>query len=89
MNANGRLTAPPELRAVLVTNSVFGNLLQGRLARPEARGNLLATPPFSTRPDVRHARKSGDARSERRFRKSDPVSAALLLSAITEAAAGS
>jgi hypothetical protein len=38
MHVNGRLTAPPEVLAVLVTNSVFATLPEGGTFEPQALG---------------------------------------------------
>jgi hypothetical protein len=38
MKVNGRLTAPPEVQAVLATNSVCATLLEGGRFEPQALG---------------------------------------------------
>ena len=42
MNVNGRLTAPPLVEDVLVTNSVDGMVSEGGNVQPKARGTTLA-----------------------------------------------
>jgi len=56
MNGNGRLTAPPEFKVVLVTNSVDGMMSQGTRNRPRTGSTRLASFSPSTRTSqVRHA----------------------------------
>ena len=50
MNVNGRLTAPPEVEAVLVTNSVDGMMLEGWKSGPTTGGTTLASFFTGTRP---------------------------------------
>lgn len=54
MNGNGRLTAPPEFKAVLVTNSVYGTMSEGRSSRPATGSSTLAS--FSPKTRTREAR---------------------------------
>ena len=98
MNVNGRLTAPPQVEVVLVTNSVDDMVSEGRRVWPETRGTTLAS--FSTGTclgtrTLRGARRVGvqagggaDAGAEN-LRKFNPVSATHLLSVSQEVAAGS
>jgi hypothetical protein len=48
MNVNGRLTAPPEVQAVLATNSVCATLLEGGRFEPEALGTTRVFSKVST-----------------------------------------
>lgn len=94
MNGNGRLTAPPQLEVALVTNSVYGMMLEGRNSGPTTGGITLASFSPGTGTQTRNKRKGlcagGHAASGvRNLRKFDPVSATHLLSVSQEAAAGS
>ncbi|AEU38212.1 hypothetical protein AciX8_3929 [Granulicella mallensis MP5ACTX8] len=90
MNVNGRLTTPPRIEAVLVTNSVCSDLLQGSFVRPEARGLILEQSSLGTSQRLRFLRgypqAGGRARVACSLRKFDPVSAAQFPSASREAA---
>jgi hypothetical protein len=54
MSGNGRLTAPPEFKVVLVTNSVYGMMSEGRRSRPATGISTLAS--FSPKTRTREAR---------------------------------
>lgn len=94
MNVNGRLTAPPQVEAVLATNSVDGIVSKGRIEWPGARGTTLGHIFLDTGLRMRTLRS--DLQVEQRCAgtggrglwKSDPVSATHGLSASREAAAG-
>jgi hypothetical protein len=94
MNVNGRLTAPPEVEVVLVTNSVDDMVSEGRSSGPTAGGTTLASfsPGSGTR--MREGRRIScvggrAAEGAQMFGKFDPVSATHFLSESQEAAAGS
>jgi hypothetical protein len=70
MHVNGRLTAPPDLQAVLATNSVRRNLLHASYDRPEARGNPLDI--FPTAPPGSAQRAPSIARHAREIRVQSP-----------------
>ena len=94
MNVNGRLTAPPEVEVVLVTNSVDDMVSEGRSSGPTAGGTTLASfspgPGMQTRNERKVLYAGGRAASSAHgLRKFDPVSATHLLSVSQEAAAGS
>jgi hypothetical protein len=56
MNANGRLTAPPQHEAVLATNSAYGMVFEAASWPSAHRGFSLDNPLFSTpRPASRRA----------------------------------
>ncbi len=89
MQKNGRLTAPPQLEAVLVTNSVCCKSLKGRMDRPEARGTTLAQPSLGNRPGRCSAQTFGQVyASAHSLGKLDPVSATHRLSSSQGVAAG-
>jgi hypothetical protein len=99
MNVNGRLTAPPEVEVVLVTNSVDDMVSRGRSSGPTTGGTTLAkfSPGSGTR--MREERRilcAGRRAAEgaQMFGGFDPVTAihvcmAQGLSVSQEAAAGS
>lgn len=94
MNGNGRLTAPPQVEVALVTNSVDGMVLEGRMAWPTTRGTTLASFSPGTGTQTREERE--DLRAGGRavvgansLRKFDPVSATQGLSVPQGVAAGS
>ncbi len=99
MNGNGRLTAPPQVEVALVTNSVDGMVLEGRMAWPTTRGTTLASFSPGTGTQTREERedlRAGAARLPGRdvlgsqgLGKFDPVSATQGLSVPQEVAAGS
>ena len=96
MNVNGRLTAPPQFEAVLVTNSVCSIVRQGTGIQPKARGTTLDTSPLGTNRQSRLQRgytpvggRVGTERSLQTPRQSAPVSATQFPSASREAAAAS
>ncbi len=82
MHVNGRLTAPPQTEAVLVTDSVVCISPLGRFAKPIASGKTLDRSSMALRSLLRFARTAGSS-----LRKFDTVSATHLLSATGEAAA--
>ena len=91
MHANGRLTAPPRIEAVLVTNSVAIMVLKGKRSAPPARGKTLDTSNFFTGPRSRTLRGRRHLGSRPRIvecaaRKFDPVSATQLPSVTLRAA---
>ena len=89
MQVNGRLTAPPQLEAALVTNSVEVILREGGFDRTSARGIPLEQPSLGNSFRRCFVQRPGRAcESADSLRKFDPVSAAHLLSASQEAAAG-
>ena len=89
MNVNGRLTAPPQVEVVLVTNSVDGIVLEGERVEPTTRGTTLANWSLGTGSRTRILRGILQADSGARgLGKFDPVSVAHRLSA-REAVAGS
>lgn len=83
MHANGRLTAPPQTEAVLVTDSVVCISPLGRSLRPIACGKTLDRSSQALSSLMRFVRPGGRGRL-----KFDTVSATPLLSATGEAAAG-
>jgi hypothetical protein len=85
MHVNGRLTAPPDLQAVLATDSVRRNLLHASYDRPEARGNPLDI--FSHGTSRQRTTRSLDRQA--RSGNSGPVSAAQFLFGNNEGAAAS
>ena len=99
MNVNGRLTAPPAVEVVLVTNSVDDMVSEGRMDWPETSGTTLAKffpGPGMRRRDERRVLCAGGraAMGAHEFGWFDPVSAmhvsiAQDLSVSQEAAAGS
>ncbi len=99
MNGNGRLTAPPQVEVALVTNSVDGMVLEGRMAWPTTRGTSLASFSPGTGTQTRNQREDlrvGAARFSRHagtgsqgLGKFDPVSATQGLSVPQGVAAGS
>ena len=90
MHANGRLTTPPQLEAVLVTNSACGISLQDAFTRAGALGTTLDISSLGTGSPFRTLRTAGRARSGgRNPGKFDPVSAAQVLSAFRGFASGS
>lgn len=66
MNGNGRLTAPPQVEVVLVTNSVDGMVSEGRGCGPETGGIALAR--FSPRADNGNGVGTPAQRDKRRVR---------------------
>ena len=81
MQVNGRLTAPPQFEAALVTNSVFGIASKGRASRSSARGTTLAQSSLGSSPLFRLVRRAGQVfASAHRLGKFYPVSAAHNLS---------
>jgi len=83
MHVNGRLTAPPQVEAVLVTDSVVCISPLGRFIKPIASGKILDRSSLALRSLSRFVRTAGPS-----LLKFDTVSAAHLLSATGEAAAG-
>lgn len=94
MNVNGRLTAPPQVEAVLATNSVDGIVSKGSGEGPGTRGTTLGYIFLDKGLRTRTLRE--DLQMERRragtggcgLWKFDPVSVTHGLSALREAAAG-
>jgi hypothetical protein len=73
MNGNGRLTAPPQLEAVLATNSVSSMVFEHASNQLAARGTSLDTSSFGP-----HAQRAGHVRAQRRlseFGQAFPVTA--------------
>ncbi len=89
MHVNGRLTAPPQLEAALVTNSVSRLLQQGSYHTPAASGISLENNPFGNPVRSAHGAVRASASAVRSLRQFLPVSAPQLQSAPTEAAAAS
>ena len=104
MNVNGRLTAPPQVEVVLVTNSVDDMVSEGRSSGPTTGGTTLAK--FSPGSGIRMREErrlvcvgGRAAQGAHGLGKFDPVSAAQVsiahvfiaqgLSESQEAAAGS
>ena len=86
MQGNGRLTAPPQFEAVLVTNSVGCRSLGEWNLRSKARGTSLAQVSGNS---SRRCIPQGQGRTlagERQLRKASPVSVAHSLSASQGAA---
>jgi hypothetical protein len=90
MHVNGRLTAPPQLEAVLVTNSVDSNLHESSFQQLTASGTSLENFMYGSRlplaQAVRHSLASPASRAPRQF---PPVSATHISSTPWEAAAAS
>ncbi len=82
MHVNGRLTAPPQVEAVLVTDSVVCISPLGRYFRLIASGKTLDRSSRALRSLSRSVRTAGP-----RYLKFNTVSATHLLSATGEAAA--
>jgi hypothetical protein len=82
MHVNGRLTAPPQVEAALVTDSVVCISPLGRFAKPIASGKTLDRSSKALRSLSRFVRTAGPS-----LLKFDTVSATELLSATGEAAA--
>jgi hypothetical protein len=79
MNGNGRLTAPPQLEAVLATNSVYGMVFEHASNQLATRGTSLDTSSFG--PHGCHRQRTGRVRAQRRhseFGHAFPVTAAHL-----------
>jgi hypothetical protein len=94
MNVNGRLTAPPQVEVVLVTNSVDGMVSEGWLVGLTAGGTTLARVSPGSGMRMREERKNSCAGRRAvagayTFGKCNPVSATQVLSVSQEAAAGS
>ena len=94
MNVNGRLTAPPQVQVVLVTNSVDGMVSEGWLVGLTAGGTTLARVSPGSGMRMREERKNSCAGRRAvagayTFGKCNPVSATQVLSVSQEAAAGS
>ena len=94
MNVNGRLTAPPQVEVVLVTNSVDGMVSEGCLVGLTAGGTTLAKVSPGSGMRMREERKNSCAGRRAvagayTFGKCNPVSATQVLSVSQEAAAGS
>jgi hypothetical protein len=66
MNANGRLTAPPQVEVALVTNSVCGMVFRGAFKQLSTRGIPLDTSSFG--PDSCHVQGTGRVRADRGIR---------------------
>ena len=70
MNGNGRLTAPPEFKVVLVTNSVDGMRSEGRRSWPPTGSTTLAS--FSLRARTREARHGSSPEDPGAARTQEP-----------------
>ena len=88
MLVNGRLTAPPPIEAVLVTNSVASVVVADRWSNSAASGLSLDTPPLGNSSGTPRKRIPGPA-FLRGFRKFEPVPASQFLSASREVAPAS